>query len=196
MHAAPVELLLVDDVAAAAAYGDALRQHYPSVNITASRQSALQYLRKSNPTLVVANLTLSDGSALDICRAATEKPAPPSLLITADRPEDVPDVLAAGCNGILLKPFSPSLLVNRVSRMLRDRSQHLRLQAARSRSMAAHLLERTEFLKVGSNRVWPSHQCPYCAHAGVTSFDYASSRRAWYACLECRKVWLAKRLDS
>ena len=37
--------------------------------------------------------------------------------------------------------------------------------------------------------------CPYCSNQGVTSFEYASVRRAWYACVACKKVWIAKRQD-
>jgi hypothetical protein len=30
----------------------------------------------------------------------------------------------------------------------------------------------------------------------VTSFEFLSRRRAWYACLACRKVWIAPRQDT
>lgn len=44
-------------------------------------------------------------------------------------------------------------------------------------------------------REWPTTRCAHCDHEGVMSFEYASHRRAWYACLACKKVWMAKRLD-
>ena len=141
-------------------------------------------------------MKLNEGSAVEMCREAKLKPFSPSVLIMTERAEDVPDVLAAGCDGVLMKPFSPSLLINRVSRMLRIRSEQLRLQAARSRNKAAHLLERTALLKMGTNRNWPSVVCPYCSHQGVTSFDYSSSRRAWSfdpsAGATCHIEWMGR----
>jgi hypothetical protein len=50
-------------------------------------------------------------------------------------------------------------------------------------------------LNTGCMRDWPTAECPYCDHEGVTSFEYASHRRTWYACLACKKVWMAKRRD-
>lgn len=31
---------------------------------------------------------------------------------------------------------------------------------------------------LGTNRVWPNTHCPYCQNNGVTSFEFASHRRA------------------
>jgi hypothetical protein len=108
----------------------------------------------------------------------------------------------AGCNGVLLKPFPPILLVTRISRLLKDHAAELKRRAAVSlgraayaRGKAAHLVERIDLLRNGTNRVWPATHCPYCSNQGVTSFEHASMRRAWYACVACRKVWIAKRHD-
>jgi DNA-binding response OmpR family regulator len=189
------ELLLVDGAPETAAHAEALRRLCATVNVTAHQHTALQFLRRSNPTLVVIAGNLTDGSSIALCKEAKSKQRPPSVLVTPDRPEDVPDSLAAGCDGVLLKPFSSSLLVNRVSRLLRARAEDLRRRSARSSGKAQHLLERSGLLPTGTNCTWPSSHCPYCSHRGVTSFDYTSNRRAWYACLECKKVWLAKRQD-
>ena len=190
------EVLLVDGDSDAVHTAAILRQCYRSVTVTARRLTALQYLQRESPDLIVANTSLEDGSVVDVCRQAQLKTHQPAILITPQKVEEAPDVLAAGCDGVLVKPFTPNLLVNRVSRLLRTRSQQLRLRSAWTRGKAAHLVERVDLLKIGTNRVWPSEHCPYCSHPGVTSFDYASQRRAWYACLECRKVWMAKRLDT
>jgi DNA-binding response OmpR family regulator len=165
------------------------------VNSTTHASVALEYIRRSSPALVVTNVTLADGSGIEVCKAAKALPTASTVLVTPTDPDQVPDALGAGCDGVLLKPFAPSLLVTRVSRLLRERSNQLRMKAARSMGKSAHLSERIDLLRVGTNQVWPNAHCPYCQHGGVTSFDYASMRRAWYACLECRRVWLAKRQD-
>lgn len=193
---ADVEVLLVDATLDPEALAAALRSHYRTVNVTPHQAIAIQYIQRSSPALIIAGLEPHEGSAVEICREAKSRPHPPAVLVTAVAPDGVPDVLAAGCDGVLLKPFAASLLVNRTSRILRARSAQLRLQSERNRGNAAHLFERIEGLKAGTNREWPSAHCPNCQHQGVTSFDYASMRRAWYACLQCRTVWMAKRLDS
>src|SRR5689334_12877418 len=137
------ELLLVDTAPEMAAHAEVLRHLYRVVNVTSHQRTALQFLRRSNPTLVVIGGNLEDGSSIDLCKEAKSKFRPPFVLVTPDRPEDVPDSLAAGCDGVLLKPFASNLLVNRVSRMLRARANDLRLRSARSRDKAEHLLDRS-----------------------------------------------------
>jgi len=187
-------LLLVDGAPETAAHAEVLRHRYGVVTVTADEHAAFQFLQRSNPAVVVIGAGLKDGSSAELCREAKLKPLRPSVLVTPDRPDDVPVLLAAGCDSVLLKPFSTSLLVNRLSRLVR--SNELRLRAARSRGRAAHLLDPTALRVAGTNCEWPSSLCPYCSHQGVTSFDYLSNRRAWYACLECKNVWMAKRRDS
>jgi len=196
LSSAPVEVLVVDNASETRAYVDALRHQRFIVNSTEHHETALHYLQRADPALIVTGTTLEDGPGLDICRAAKAKRLPPSVLVVTARPEDAPDALLAGCDGVLLKPFTANLLVNRTSRLLRARFDQLRVTSARVRSKGAHLIERSELLKLGVTREWPATSCPYCGHQGATSFDYASMRRAWYACLQCKKVWLARRLDS
>jgi hypothetical protein len=71
----------------------------------------------------------------------------------------------------------------------------LRERAHQSSLRSAYLTDRSQELLSGTNRVWPNTQCPYCHRNGVTSFEFCSHRRAWYACLDCRKVWIAKRQE-
>ena len=191
-----VEILLVDGSPDAKNYANVLRQQFPTVIVTDHQRTAIQYIQRATPALVVASMNLEDGSAVEICVAAKARPVPPSLLVTTDNPEAVPDVLVAGCESILLKPIAPSLLINRAARLLRGRAAQIRRRASSATDKADHLRDRIESRRTGVNREWPSLVCPYCANQEVTSFDYASNRRAWYACLRCRKVWTGKRLDT
>jgi DNA-binding response OmpR family regulator len=192
--AQPGELLLVDTSSDAAAYATILRGSY-RVATTSSPDVAKQFLHRNPPQLVVTELDLGGASGVDICREAKMlSPAPPVLVTTA-LPDLVPDALAAGCDGVLLKPFAPNLLFARIGRMLRARSEMLRTRARHQQLKTAHLSERSADLLGGTNRVWANTHCPYCKHTGVTSFEFCSHRRAWYACLECKKVWIAKRQE-
>ena len=192
--AQPLDLLLVDPSPEAAQYAAVLRGSY-RVATTSIVDVARQFLRRSPLSLVVTELTIEGGDGVDVCRDAKSLAAPPPVLVTTSQPERVPDALAAGCDGVLLKPFAPNLLYARIGRLLRTRSQMLRERAEHSLRKADHLAERSEALLSGSNRAWPHTHCPYCDHAGVTSFEFASHRRAWYACLDCRRVWMAKRQE-
>ena len=190
-----LEVLIVDGAVEADTYAQVLRQTYLTVKLITCQRTGVEYLQRATPSLVVAALTPSGGSAAEICRGAKSKPIPASVLMTAETPEDVPDALVAGCDGVLLKPISACLLINRTSLMMRVRMDRLRLRA-RSRGKGAERLAGAELLKLDLNREWPNLSCPYCSHHGVTSFEHASMRREWYACLQCRKVWMAKRRDG
>ena len=188
-------LLFVDAEPATSRYLPTLSQHY-HVTVASTTENALRAVQGTRPRLVVTELVLPDGTGTSVCRAAKNLPQPPSVLITTQDVDRVPDALEAGCDAVLLKPFAPNLLITRLSRLTQVRSQTLRARSMRQRAKAAHLHEWSELLLHGTNCHWPNTQCPYCTHQGVTSFEFMSYRRAWYACLACRKVWIARRQEA
>jgi DNA-binding response OmpR family regulator len=188
------DLLLVDPTPEAATMAAALRGSY-RVAATGSAEIAKQFLHRHTPALVVTELDLGGADGVEICRVAKSHPLPPQVLVTTSSTERVPDALAVGCDGVLLKPFPPNLLHARIGRLLRARGEMLKNKARHSQLKAHHLGERSELLLAGTNRVWPNTHCPYCNHSGVTSFEFCSHRRAWYACLNCKNVWIAKRRE-
>jgi DNA-binding response OmpR family regulator len=119
----------------------------------------------------------------------------PTMLVTTGATEMVPAAIASGCDGVLLKPFAPNLLYARLGRLRRE-AQMLRARSALQLAKTSDLHERSEAIVNGTNRVWPDSRCPSCDHAGIVSFDNASHRRMWYACLECEKVWIARRQEE
>jgi DNA-binding response OmpR family regulator len=189
------DVLIVDRDAVVSDYAGVLDEYRLTTLATAG--AALSHLGRTSPTLVATELDLGDGEATgeDVCRRAKGLAVPATVLVMTRHVERVPAALAAGCDGVLLKPFAPNLLHARVGRLLRARAIELRLRARQQVAKAAHLVERTDLFAARTNQVWPSTHCPYCEHLGVTSFDYASHRRAWYACLACKKVWIAKRQE-
>ena len=103
------------------------------------------------------------------------------MLVTTEQVDRVPEALEARGDGILLKPFAPNLLFARIGRMLRAREQNI--TGLNSREW-------------DTNRLWKKEmRCPYCELYGVTSFEFASHRRAWFACLRWKRVWLGKRQE-
>jgi DNA-binding response OmpR family regulator len=192
----PTDLLLVESDDTALRYTSALREKF-RVTHAATVDGALRAIERTSPALVVTELSVAGAGTggTDICRAAKQLPVPATILVTTTDVDRVPDAILAGCDAVLLKPFAPNLLFARVGRLVRSRSTELRYRAVRQRAKAHHLQERSDLLLAGTNQQWPNTHCPYCTHQGVTSFEFTSYRRAWYACLDCKKVWLAKRQE-
>lgn len=140
-----------------------------TVAVTATLDTAREYLRRVKPGLVIIDMELLNGSTGAMCREAKSLDPSAAVLVTASAAESVPEALEAGCDAVLLKPFAPNLFFARVGRLLRARTNRAR---------------------VNTHRVWPDVRCPHCEYPGATSFEFASHRRAWYACPSCRGVWV------
>ena len=153
---------------------------------------ARQYLSKTAPELVIADLDSQGDGGIHICHTAKSLRTPATVLMTTSEATSVPDVLAAGCDGILLKPFADNLLYARIGRLLRTRVEQLQARARRGDGASSH---RPEPPLATTNRVWPGTVCPSCDHGGAVSFEFSSHRRSWYACSACKKVWLGKRQE-
>jgi DNA-binding response OmpR family regulator len=171
------EVLLLDSDIVTATLAPMLRNSY-RVALASSVVTARDYLRRRDVDLMVTDMHFPDGGALDLCREAKALPKPPLVLVTTDNVQQVPEALEVKCDGVLLKPFAPNLLVTRIARLIRGRSQTTGQAAS-----------------AGTNRFWQDTPCPNCETHGVTSFEFASHRQAWYACGGCKKVWLGKRQE-
>ncbi len=193
------DVLFVDTDVATGMYGPSLREKY-RVHAASTTDSAIQYLARNAPALVITELVFGGASGVDICRQAKALPVPSTVLVTTSDVTRVPDALAAGCDGVLLKPFALNLLHGRIGRLLRGRLAELRLNAQRQYVRTAPMdggngNGNGNGRSSGSNHVWPQLQCPHCDHDGVTSFEFSSHRRSWYACLHCKQVWIGKRQE-
>jgi DNA-binding response OmpR family regulator len=187
----PEHILLVDTDATAAQYNDAALDDL-RIALVSRCDAARSLIVRTAPVAVVTELVLPDGAGTELCRAAKALPRPPAVLVITSDQRLIPDALDAGCDGVLLKPFPPNLLFARLRRLLRARSDAVRLGEAARRSPQGSDCAGTRY---GTNQYWPDLACPHCDRQGVTSFDFASHRQAWYACLACRTVWSDRRHD-
>jgi CheY-like chemotaxis protein len=186
------EILVLEGGSIGAKHAVALRRDYHVVMMT-ELAVAKQYLSKTALALVIADID-SQRDGIDICHAAKSLRTPATVLMTASEATSVPDVLAAGCDGILLKPFADNLLYARIGRLLRTRGEQLQARA-RLGNGASDVSHRPEPPLATTNRAWPDTACPSCDHGGAVSFEFASHRRSWYACPACKTVWLGKRQE-
>ncbi len=187
------EILVVGAGSDAAEHIAVLRGEYRVV-ATTDLVVANQYLNKTSAALVVADIDSHHDAALEICRTAKSLRTPPTVLMTTSEAASVPDMLVAGCDAFLLKPFAKNLLYARIGRLLRSRAEQLKIRARRA-DISSDSSHRPEPPLASTNRVWPDTACPSCDHGGAVSFEFSSHRRSWYACLGCKKVWMGKRQE-
>jgi DNA-binding response OmpR family regulator len=173
------EILLIDSEVTTAKLAPLLRSRY-RVAVTTTVAAARAFLGRNDVDVIVTDIELPDGTAMNLCREAKTLPKPPVVLVTTEQVHRAPEALDARCDGILLKPFALNLLFARIGRMLRARGRNITT------------LNSTDW---GTHRHWQHLRCPHCASHGVTSFEFASHRRAWFACGQCKKVWLGKRQE-
>ena len=148
-----------------------------------STTQAIQLIEALRPQVVAIDWDSAEVDGPTLCRVSMDA----ATLATMTRPEDAPAALKTGCHSILLKPFAPSLLAGRIGRLLRETVDRSALRAA-ARSVGSPVAGHP----VGTNRCWSDVTCAQCGTPGATSFEFSSRRRAWYACLSCESVWVAR----
>ena len=192
--AALPEVLFVDSDPVAEKY-PMLRDQY-RLTLASTASAALHALGRSTPELVVMELDLSDGPAEEVCQARQiARHAVHGAGHHVDRPTECPRRWRQAATGCCSSRSRRIFSYARIGRLLRARSVELRMRAQRQYAKSAHLHERANLIAARTNREWPSTHCPHCNHAGVTSFEHTSHRRSWYACLECKQVWMARRQE-
>jgi DNA-binding response OmpR family regulator len=179
-HATPRPgLIVVGDARLAALCSSGPLNLSHAVESVATREAARARVRSLEKAIVITELDLPDGDGTELCTWAKATSRRVLVLVTTGDAARVPRALLAGCDSVLLKPFAPNLLYARLGRLTRD--------------LQTRCAFPTSTVSVGTNQHWPDVACPACARPGATSFDATSLRRAWYACVGCEHVWIAKR---
>jgi len=134
--------------------------------------------------MIVLDVMDAAAGAVRICESAKRYEPAATVLGLVSNANVVPELLAAGCDSVLLRPFVPNLFYARVGRLMREREILARFPALRAdRSVPGNGAS-------GTNRFWPDQECPNCSTRRPCSFEFASQRRAWFACLQCNHVWI------
>lgn len=86
----------------------------------ADAAEAIRLLKANPPDLMLLDVTLPDGSGLDVLRAARERqPALPVLMLTGQLDiATARDALEHGARAYMTKPFEPDALRQEVARLL------------------------------------------------------------------------------
>jgi CheY-like chemotaxis protein len=143
---------------------------------------AVRCLDHEFPCLAIVDVERSDLDVTTVCWTARQR-ASARVVVVASSPMAAPAVLKAGCDSVLLRPFTRNLLAARLGRL--------------ARSLTVGEAERhISDGRCATPRVGPQLMCPSCAQLTGVGFEFASHRRTWYACLSCHGVWLARRRDD
>jgi two-component system, OmpR family, KDP operon response regulator KdpE len=122
-------LVIEDDPAIAAVVADALRRTARLVRRAATAAEGLAAVRENPPELIVLDLGLPDLDGLVVCRSLREETRAPIVVLSARHGErDTVQLLNAGADDYITKPFSTPELVARVQAQLR-RAQCYRTSA-------------------------------------------------------------------
>ena len=162
-------------------------EQFPKTSVTRlavhTTPDALLAIERSRPRVVAIDWDYPNVAARQIVEAARRLPGT-GVLVAMDAPAQAPAAIKCGCHAVLLKPFPANLAAGRIGRLCRE----VPVSAAGRRQPDGPSTS-------GSHRVWPDQRCPTCQASGVTSFEFSSYRRMWYACLMCDAVWLERRRE-
>ena len=183
------EIFVLDTDPSVRIHLPSLREHF-HVKTEESLAAAIEYLQRSASKcqFLISDIRPNGEETFRVFRTAKSCVAPPIILVTTADVHRVPDALLSGGDAVLLKPFPANLLFARLGRLKQARDNRERLAASRS------------FRRLHSSRNVVDAEsfgvhCPHC-NSPATTLDFLSHRRAWYACLACKKVWIAKRIDG
>src|SRR3954469_24091111 len=116
-------LVIEDDAGIATIVADALRDTARSVRRARTAAEGLAVAREAPPELIVLDLGLPDMDGVGVCRTLRETTRVPIVVLSARHAErDKVQLLNAGADDYITKPFSTPELVARVQAHLR-RSQ-------------------------------------------------------------------------
>ncbi len=113
-------LVVDDDLALADVVSFTLRRAGYDVIVAHDGQMALTRWRSDQPDFIVLDLNLPKLSGLEVCRRIRREVDIPILILSVrDEDDDVVNLLKAGADDYIVKPFSPRQLVARVDTVLR-----------------------------------------------------------------------------
>lgn len=139
-------------------------------------RDALRAIEQVRPAVVVVDWDCASIDAAAVCRAA-RRFSTMTIMASMKEAATAPAAIKAGCDAILLAPFSPLLASSRIARLTR-------------RTMAWG--GRVDAGERGTHQRYPGMTCPQCSAGGVLSFEFATRQTRWFACLQCDHVWDAR----
>ena len=123
MDTGKIEILIVEDSPTQALkLQQFLENNSYSVSVANNGMSALSYLQKSTPKLIISDIVMPEMDGYELCRKIKSherlKSIPIILLTTLSEPEDIVNGLECGADNFVTKPYDENLLLSRIQYIL------------------------------------------------------------------------------
>ena len=160
-------LLVEDDTALREGLVTALQSDTVAVHAAADLASARRILREHSFDLLLLDVNLPDGSGIDLCREVTAVQDIPVIFLTV-RDAEIDEVTAfrAGACDYIKKPFSLTILQERIAAALRKRSPNHIYEDSRFRFDFTELVFSTDGERVILSATEQKLLSIFCNHKG------------------------------
>lgn len=123
MDTGKMEILIVEDSPTQALeLQQFLENNSYSVSVANNGVSALSYLQKCTPKLIISDIVMPEMDGYELCRKIKShdrlKSIPIILLTTLSEPEDIVNGLTCGAENFVTKPYDEKLLLSRIQYIL------------------------------------------------------------------------------
>ena len=160
-------LIIEDDTALREGLAAALQNDKLSVQTAADLAEAHRVLLEHNFDLLLLDVNLPDGSGIDLCREVTAVQDVPVIFLTV-RDAEIDEVTAfrAGASDYVKKPFSLTILQERISAALRKRSPNHVYEDSRFRFDFTELTFSADGKRIDLSSTEQKLLAVFCAHKG------------------------------
>ncbi len=160
-------LLVEDDTALREGLVTALQNDTLSVHAAGDLASARRILRERTFDLLLLDVNLPDGSGIKLCREVTAVQDVPVIFLTV-RDAEIDEVTAfrAGACDYIKKPFSLTILQERIAAALRQRSPNHIYEDARFRFDFTELIFSADGKRIDLSATEQKLLAVFCGHKG------------------------------
>jgi DNA-binding response OmpR family regulator len=118
-HSRPIVLVVEDDAANRALMVEVLKIHGFHVEESRDGQVALNLFKNIGPSLIIMDVEIPSVHGLEVCRRIRTSSNVPILMVTGSSdPETAVEILKAGADAFLSKPFGIDQLVQHVEELI------------------------------------------------------------------------------
>ncbi len=160
-------LIIEDDTALREGLSSALQSDTTAVYAAADLASARHILRERTFDLLLLDCNLPDGSGIDLCREVTAVQDVPVIFLTV-RDAEIDEVTAfrAGACDYVKKPFSLTILQERITAALRKRSPNHIYEDCRFRFNFTELIFSADGKRIDLSGTEQKLLAVFCNHKG------------------------------